>query len=371
MQRRYGAWIRYGDPIPPDQVEFAIEHYASAILQPWETAVAAQLKAARPDMPVLAYKCLSSTRSYEPGPRFTSGLSWPEAQGLGEHLFAHRCDGSRIEWVGYSGHWQMAVWEKEYRERWTANVVTELRDSIFDGVMADNDVFDDYYGLNFPLAGCCDVAGLRAALDDLVTSAGRALNAVGKMLVPNIAESRREPGRWQRHAAFGGGYEEVWLAWAPDRHLDTPDLLAQVECLHGPGLTVVRTASDGTRDHPNVLFGLAMFWIFGGGRPGTSFTATGHDQYSGVPHVPALCWDLGEPSGGVRQKGSVRHRTFADGWAAAHIGRPWGRAVTLAVPSGLVTDTGVPAPAKVRLAPRQGVLFRRPQAAPGCRPAAR
>lgn len=367
MRRRYGAWIRYGGPVTPDQVAFAAEHYASAILQPWEVEVATQLKAARPDMPVLAYKCLSSTRSYETGPLFTSGLSWREADSLGEHLFAHRADGSRIEWTGYSGHWQMAVWRKEYRERWIANVAAEFRDSVFDGVMADNDVFDDYYGLGLPFGDGCDLTGLRAALDELVTGAGRALNAIGKILVPNIAESRREPGRWQRHAAFGGGYEEVWLAWGPDQHLDTPDVLAQTECLHGPGLTMVRTASDGTGRHPNVLFGLAMFWIFGGGRPGTSYTATGHDQYSGIPHVPALCWDLGEPAGAPQRKDGVRHRTFTGGWAAAHIDRPGSRPVTLPVPAGLVTDTGAAAPATVRLAPRHGVLYRRSLAGPGCR----
>ena len=261
----------------------------------------------------------------------------------------------------------MAVWMKEYRERWIANVAAEFRGSVFDGVMADNDVFDDYYGLDLPFGDGCDLTGLRAALDELVTGAGRALNRIGKILVPNIAESRREPGRWQRHAAFGGGYEEVWLAWGPDQHLDTPDVLAQTECLHGPGLTMVRTASDGTGRHPNVLFGLAMFWIFGGGRPGTSYTATGHDQYSGIPHVPALCWDLGEPAGAPQRKDGVRHRTFTGGWAAAHIDRPGSRPVTLPVPAGLVTDTGAAAPATVRLAPRHGVLYRRSLAGPGCR----
>jgi hypothetical protein len=360
MQRRFGAWIRYGDPISQDQVEFAVTHYASAVLQPWEEGVAAQLKAARPDMTVLAYKCLSSTRSYEPGPRYTSGLSWREANTVGEHLFAHRGDGkTRIEWVGYPGHWQMAVWEPEYRERWISNVVAEFRDSAWDGVMADNDVFDDYYELS-PLFGGRGMDDIRAGLDELIAGAGRALNAAGKILVPNIAESRREPGRWQRHAAFGGGFEEVWLAWAPDRHLDTADVLAQTECLRGPGLTLVRTASDGTDTHPNVLFGLAVFWIFGAGRRGTSFTATGHDQYSGIPHTPQLSWDVGSPTSTVRRKGSVRHRAFTDGWAAAHLGRPDDRIVRLAVPAGLVTETGDPAPSSVTLPPRHGVLLRRP-----------
>ncbi len=63
-----GAWIRYGGPISPEQLDFAAQHYRAAILRPWETAAAADLKWRRPDMTVLCYKCLSSTRSYEPGP---------------------------------------------------------------------------------------------------------------------------------------------------------------------------------------------------------------------------------------------------------------------------------------------------------------
>lgn len=330
-------------------------------MQPWELEAAAQLKRARPDMVVLAYKCLSSTRSYEPGPYYTSGLSHAEAVTAGEHLFAHRVDGrSRIEWNSYPRHWQMAVWGSEYRERWTANVVDEVSGTVWDGVMADNDVFDDYYGLNFPLDGGRGIEDVRSGLDALVDDAGRALNGAGKLLVPNIAESRREPGRWRRHAAYGGGYEEVWLAWAPDEHLETAAVLAQTECLQGPGLSIVRTASDGTDHHQNVRYGLATFWIFGAGRDGTSFTATGHDQYSGIPHIDPLDWDLGSPTTDICERAYARFRDFTRGWAAVHIGPVGDAPISLEVPAGLVDDSGHAVSATVTLAPRQGVLFRRP-----------
>lgn len=48
-----GAWIRYGGPISPEQLDFAAQHYRAAILRPWETAAAADLKWRRPDMTVL------------------------------------------------------------------------------------------------------------------------------------------------------------------------------------------------------------------------------------------------------------------------------------------------------------------------------
>ena len=95
---RFGAWIRYGgDPITRKQLEFAVQNYSVAILQPWEQDAALYLKKNAPDMVVLAYKCLSSTRSYEPGPIYSSGVSWDTAQQAlqnGKDLYARRTDGS-------------------------------------------------------------------------------------------------------------------------------------------------------------------------------------------------------------------------------------------------------------------------------------
>ena len=42
---KFGAWIRYGgDPISEDQLAFAAQNYAVAILQPWELDAARYLK---------------------------------------------------------------------------------------------------------------------------------------------------------------------------------------------------------------------------------------------------------------------------------------------------------------------------------------
>ncbi len=356
MPRHFGAWIRYGTTITPDQLAFAIDHYAVAILQPWETAAAAALKTARPDMTVLCYKCLASTRSYERGPVFSSGVCFGEAEENGEHWFAHRASGGRIEWDGYPGHWQMAVWDPEYRQRWTENVVDELGGSPFDGVFADNDVFDDYYGLAPPLEGDHDMASIRTSLGTLVDDAGAALRQGGKLLVPNIAESRREPGRWTAHAAYGGGMEEMWLGYAPDRFFDPLTALAQMAQLRGPGLSIMRVPTDGTPDHPNVQYALAALWIFGGGGEAT-LSATAHDEYSGIPFVPELDWDLGAPEEEARQRGNGWTRRFTLGWAAVNLNDNPRRRISYEVPSGLRDRHGEPAPKRIALKPHHGALF--------------
>lgn len=186
--------------------------------------------------------------------------------------------------------------------------------------------------------------------------AGRALNGVGKLLVPNIAESRREPGRWRRHAAYGGGFDEVWLAYGPEQCFDPTTALAQASQVTGPGITIVRTASDGTNTHRNFAYGLAAFWVFGGGA-GTAYTATGHDQYSATPFIPQLNWDLGRPVERIKVVGNGRSRRFTNGWAAMNLNdRPTAR-VTFTVPPGLHDVRGRAAPRRVTLAPHAGVLY--------------
>jgi hypothetical protein len=361
MSTHFGAWVRYGDPISDAEVQFALDHYRVAILQPWETAALSRIKAERPDMVVLCYKCLSSTREYENGAILSSGVGYDEAEEAGEHWFAHREDGTtRIMWDTYSGHWQMAVWDEEYCERWCDNVSDELEGSLWDGVMADNDVYDDYYGLKPPIEAGRGMAEIRAALDGLVARAGARLNAIDKILVPNIAESHREPGRWARHAAFGGGFEEVWLAHGPGEYFDPDTVLDQVVEVEGPGLTIMRVASDGTNEHANFLYGLAAFWVFGGGKGG-AITATDHDGYSATPFIPELDLDLGTPLEEPRRKGNGWSRAFSDGWAAVNFNANRRRKVTFQVPHALWNMNGnSPWPSSVTLAPHQGVLYVRP-----------
>lgn len=352
-----GAWIRYGQPIEPPEIDFAAEHYRAAILQPWELEAAAELKRRRPDMTVLCYKCLSSTRSYEPGPVYSSGVSHREAEREGGTWFARRMDGRRIEWSGYRGHWQMAVWSPSYRRRWIDNVAEELADSPFDGVMADNDVFDDYYGLDLPLRGAESMAEIRAALGELVAGAGAALEERGRILVPNIAESRREQGRWQEHSRWGGGFEEVWLGYQADRLFDPDTAEDQLPQAQGPGLSILRVPTDGRDSHPNFLYGLAAFWIFGEGRG--AYSATGHDDYSKLQHVPELDLDLGCPLEPPHRRGNTWWREFTGGFAAVNFNEEGRRARRIELPPGLVDARGREAGRRAVLAPHRGIVLAR------------
>ena len=383
---KFGAWVRYGGkPITQQQLDFAVKNYSVAILQPWELDAARYLKKRAPQMVVLAYKCLSSTRSYEPGPIYSSGVSYPLAQSMansGKDFFAHRLNGDRIEWKGYPKHFQMQVWNADYRWQWVDAVVREMRNSPFDGVMADNDVENDYYGLNLPIQGVPSMTTIREGLDRLVASAGAELNGIGKILVPNIAESRLRWGKWERHSAYGGGFEEVWLGWGPNDYLASPYAVMQGrDIARGSGgdvslgvyltglkrgastqkkVTILRTPlsdrkSPLTGTDENFLYGLAGFWVFGGGNF-TGISATHHDAYDEIPHAPELTFDLGDAAGGIVVQGTVQTRTFTRGWAALNTGS---KDVTVKVPSNLVDAANRPVPSSFTLRAHQGVVYRR------------
>ena len=382
---RFGAWIRYGgDPITQKQLEFAVQNYSVAILQPWEQDAALYLKKNAPDMVVLAYKCLSSTRSYEPGPIYSSGVSWDTAQQAlqnGKDLYARRTDGSLIEWRGYPQHYQMAVWNPDYRWYWMDSVVKELRDSPFDGVMGDNDIESDYYGLNLPIRNVDSMATVRAGLDHLIEYAGAELNKAGKILVPNIAEARLRWGKWEAHSAYGGGFEEVWLGWGAQEFLDSTYAMlqsrhigrgaqGQVRLAYDEGLqradrtalkvTILRTPSGGpkapvTGTDENLLYGLAGFWIFGGGRF-TGIAVTEHDSYNGTPFSPEMSYDLGTPAEAVKSDGAVHARAFTNGWAAINLGTT---SRMVRVPGGLKDAAGNTPPSTLTLQAHCGVLYRK------------
>lgn len=350
-----GAWIRYGEALQSHELEFAAAHYRVAILQPWEVEAAAFLKERRPDMTVLAYRCLSSVRNFEPPERQASGVSYQAA--VDNDWLARRLDGSLIEWNTYPGHFQTTVWEPAYRKHWVDRLLEDFCTSPFDGIMADNDVFEDYYGLSLPIAGMSSWEDMRKHLGILVSDAGMALGSLGKILVPNIAESRREQGRWQQHAAWGGGFDECWLGWGDNQFFDEATALTQVDQLGGPGLSIMRTPDGGDELGPGALYGLAAFWVFGGGRG--AYAATGHDDYSRTPWFAQLDVDLGEPLGPPTGRHGVWRRKFSHGLAVVNLRDPVGPSAGRALvrlPEGARSWDDAELARRVRLEAKQGLL---------------
>ena len=127
-----------------------------------------------------------------------------------------------------------------------------------------------------------------------------------------------------------------------------------------PKVTILRTphgysTSPISGTDENLLYGLAGFWVFGGGRF-TGINATQHDAYDGTPNAPELSFDLGAASGEIEAQDSVQTRAFTHGWAALNTSD---RTTMVRVPQdqGLVDAQNNAAPATLTLeGPPRGYL---------------
>jgi len=340
-------WNAIGTNPSNADVDAAAGHFGVVVLNPWNTSALHRIKQHDPSTIVLMYACLSSTRDSDTHTNHGGGID-PDLVRSNPQWFATDSGGGRINWNGYAGHWQMAVWDPSYQQGWVDSVVSEATNDSWDGVMADNDMYNLGVYNGAVVAGTSSQAGtdskIRAALGDLITKAGSALRSHNKILVPNISDARREPGRWSSHARFGGGMEENFISWGTGSNEQvwdySPDAWqAQIDELTGPGLVLAIThASSG--DHARSLYGYASSLLAGNGN--VYWTPTVGSNYQSPETIAEQSIALGAPSGAATRQGNAWVRRFATAFVAVN---PTLSSVTVTTPTGSVS-----------LAPRSGLV---------------
>lgn len=370
------AWVRYtpegSGPIPPSEIQAWAGCCRVAIFDPWETEAAAQLKALAPETTVLCRKNIAMVDRQDPGPLFSTGVSYTQAERNGA-WFATDRSGDRIAWGQPERQWQMRVWDPEYRQAWVDNVVLELQDSPFDGVLGVGDL-EETPRLDLPLPDLGSQTQQREANDDLFAEAGRALAGIGKIMVASVGDARRSRERWVRLAQWGGVFEPGWLSTVGGRVLDPGTARQQTHALVSEGpeavpqdqLAIVRTpvptagqenCTDVTEaEFEMVRYGLAAYWIFGGGH---GIYAAGSPDGSRGLWIPEMAWDLGEPIADPETVVNLWSRTFTKGWAAVNLASDGRRRRQVSLPSGYLMPDGTPPPEQVVLTAHQGILLRR------------
>jgi hypothetical protein len=316
-----GLWMAIGDTPTAAELRAAVGRYNVVVLNAWDTGPLHLLKRLDPAITVLVYKDLSSTRSYAVhhghDDRFLpTGVGYIEAR---PSWFAVDNANRRIEWTPYPHHWQMAVWDRAYQNRWIANVTQDVVAAGWDGVLADNDM-SSLRGYNTALfSGTTTQRAsdrlLSNGLDTLVARAGAALKAKGKLFVPNFSDGRLHLARWSRAASFGGAMDENFAHWGTDPAggfvTDWPNTgwAAQTSELTAPLSLLVTRAAPG--DMSALRYGLASAMVRAQGR--VAWTGDTDGDYS-TPNWSGLSADLGPPSApGKRRASGAWTRPFARG----------------------------------------------------------
>lgn len=360
-----GWWYGIGRSPSSADITFAATHYDVVVLNAWETAAMRRLRRLNPAVTALVYKDFSSVRNY-PGAvegdkdaaYLPTGLGYWAAQRGNTGWFATDTRGRRVEWQSYPKHWQTAVWDPGYQKAWATAVTTEVVREGWDGVLADNDVNTLKWYSSAVLAGTTNAEGtdrlLRDGLDGLLAAAGDALTQQGKVLVPNVSETRLRPGRWTAHSRFGGALEEMFVLRGGNNALITfegaqwQELRAQAAL--GDAWLLLMTRATSEREQ---RVGFAAASLLAGRRTCWSMSSTG--DYTRPDWSRYQDLDLGVPMDlAQRAPGGVWTRRFTRGWVAVN---PTTGSVTVTPPTGVATIDGDPAPTSLVLGAGDAVVM--------------
>jgi Hypothetical glycosyl hydrolase family 15 len=362
-------WYGIGEPPTDDELEFAAKHYDVVVLNAWELDALRKLHDLNPEVKVLVYKDLSSTRNYEgavngdvDAPLLPTGIGYYAAQNNHPHWFAVDIAGSRISWAGYAKHWQMTVWDPGYQKAWAEAVTEEVVDKGWDGVLADNDFNTLSHYSPAILEGTANTDEtdelLRDGLDQLLAVAGKSLLDAEKILVPNVAETYLVPGRWAAHSRFSGAMEENF-GFRDDggsgdlltfRGNQWRELRAQAALGESWLLLITRT-----KDARQERAGYASAALLAG--PYTCWTRATTQTYLDPEWSALQDTGLGEAvDWATREPTGVWTRTFTGGWVAVN---PTATAAAVTPPEGLVDLDGSPV-SQLELPPADGVVLVKP-----------
>ncbi|WP_214405732.1 putative glycoside hydrolase [Pseudonocardia lacus] len=344
-----GLWYAIGDRPTDAEISDAADRYGVVVLNAWEVDAMQRLKELNPDITVLVYKDLSSTRDYAGAVRSDgsdaehqpTGIGFAAAEADNPEWFATDTDGNRIEWDGYPQHWQMTVWEPSYQRAWAEAVTDEVVEAGWDGVFADNDFATLRFYSDAVLAGTDSPAEtdqlIRDGLDEMITVVGERLAEEGKKLVPNVSEARLYPGRWLEHSRFGGAMEENFAQRADDRLLtwEGAGWSELLETAADPDrLTLLVTAGD-DRAAETGAAGAALL-----AGPGVCWSAAHEVGYKEPEWTVAQAADLGAPRGeAVATDDGVWMREYERGYAVVN---PTSDDLDVELPNGLTDLNGAP-----------------------------
>jgi Hypothetical glycosyl hydrolase family 15 len=349
------------------------------VLNAWEGHYIPAFRAAgasNPHLKMYVYKCISSTRSFDPGPNGeTSGAqlySW--VSNNHPEWFLTR-NGSRIVWSGYPGHYAMNIGNPAYQQACLNAIVTDAKKTGWDGIFLDNIL----YSLSQYSVGHCDQyatdAAFRAAYTSALSVIGKGLRAAGLRTMGNMAGIRVVPGQWESYlgAGLGGGFDEYFACFGAGQELTdygTPPegLQAQVE--------EVRLLKNGSKPYMpggfqshSLTDTQAFRYSFAAWLLGVSseafFSEAGPGGYGAPPPWRAeYDWDFGWFTGRYKVlQPSVYQRIFTEGMTLVNASASGSNVtVNLANPYGMVyKDQDGNDRTSVSLPPKAGMALRKVQ----------
>jgi hypothetical protein len=286
------------------------------ILQEWEYARMATLKAANPGLKVLMYKDLSAMSTSSGGYSGTA-VTTNEAAAHPE-WYLKNTSGQNFTFGAYNFLWAADIGNVDYQNRWAGNVSTQLKAHNWDGVFVDdtNPTMQYHYNVT-SVAKYPSDAAYSAATGSALALIGPRLQAEGKLVIPNFGDWRNyrsTVGEWLKYVS--GGMEEQFTKHdtsAGSGYFTGADWDAQLAGLkqtQAMGKIWLGIAHSANNDAAAARYGWATTLL--GANGSASFAL--HPDYTTEQWFPEYDYDIGDATGQESKLSSgVHKRVFARG----------------------------------------------------------
>jgi hypothetical protein len=362
------AWIHTNStPVSDALIALEAPRRRYIVLNAWESHLIPKLKARNPDCMVLAYKCLSSTRSNDPNPNWTllpAGVSYQWANTNRPEWFLLK-GGRRVQW-SYAGHWQMDIGHPNYQAMWAQNVA-KVKALGFDGVWMDNCLWKRSAYSIYPDKYTTDHQ-LREAYRSALRAITPVLKSAGLVTIGNLNDAREVANGWASYLDSGldGGFDEFWLSVADDGNDLLPEYeqgwkrqVDEIAYAESKGKIAIVQPHFPVGNVRAFRYCLASYLMAYAGKAAI-VEANGRDQY-GNPTAwhPEYDWDLGAPSGVYRMVGTnIFRRDFTKATVVVNANPTSTGPVTIQL-GGVYLNEGGVSVASVSLPGTSGAILRK------------
>ncbi len=352
--------VAIGSSVSFPDVGLTAQRQDVVILQSWELARRAALKAADPSVKVLVYKNLSAmTQGRGPQGLSSSGVNFDEADAANPGWFLKNSSGQRFTWSSYSFLWAADVGDAGYQQRWGDNVVAELQANGWDGVFMDDvNATIKYHYTPSAVAKYPTDASYQAAMRSMVAAVGPRVRAAGKLAFANMlfaeypSQSRdwlqfldggmdEMFGKWDTRAGVGYRYEGGW-----EGQVDN------IKWAEAHGKSILAVTQSANTDAQAARYGWGSVLLAAEGRARFAL----HGDYDSEPWFPEFDAAIGDPSG-LESKGAdgVHRRAFANGLVLVNASDQ-ARAVQF---GGTYSGSGLAAATQATMPPKTALILTR------------
>ena len=362
-----------------------LSRYGYVILQSWGYGRIPTLKAANPNIKVIAYKNMTLTADYAcksgvDNAQLPSGVGYCWANTNHPDWFLTDTTGARIQSQYFTGQWMMDIGSAAYQNTWAQNVVADLKAHGFDGVMLDDANWSAHFHAgDRVIAKYPTQQAYQDASTSFLQNVCAQVRSAGLLALPNIQADASRSLRSQWAGYCSGSVKEYWVKWGTGTTQQKTDSgwageLDQLQDAQAAGKIFLPITYAPTTDVRDMRFARASFLL---GWDGSSTSALIYDVSGTDPWSSEWTASIGTPTGARFQVASgAWRRNFSGGVvlvnpsasasATVDLGGPYAMpdgstvtSVTLDAASGLVLRTAgaatvtppAPAPAPAPVAP--------------------